>query len=88
MTQEISKGPGIYVTITTGKQICRNKFDVLSIPEIIIQHINQLCINEKKRVSREPLFEIGTNRRVLEDTTDYNIEDNEAELLNNQMNNK
>ena len=80
------EGTWYLYNISTGKLIRRNKFDLLPMPDIIIQHVNQLCIHEKRRISKEPLFEIGTDRRILEESN-HEFEDNEEVLLRKQVKN-
>ena len=46
--------------------------------------MNQLCINEKRRIKKEPIFEIGTNRKILEDSN-HKFEDDDEELISKHV---
>jgi hypothetical protein len=62
-----AEGTWYVYSLGTGKVIKRNKFNILPMPDIVIDHFNSMCEKENRSVRKEPLFEAGTSRTRSKD---------------------
>ena len=61
------EGTGWIYNLNTNRIMRRNKLEILSTPKIVIDHMDNFCNEERRRRGTEPIFDVGTNRRAVDD---------------------
>ena len=56
-----------FYSLATKSYITRDHWKVLPMPAAAIEHMNSLASNEKKRLTQDPIFEIGEDPIVIQD---------------------
>ena len=68
------EGSWYIYNLNTNKLLKRNKLEVIPMPQVVIDHMNSLCSRERRVRGTEPIFEVGTNRREIDDDNDLDHE--------------
>ena len=73
------EGSWYVYNLNTDSLIKRNKFNIIPMPQLVIDHINRMCDHEHNVRGSEPIFEVGTGRRLVDNGIDDGYD--EAEEL-------
>ena len=71
------EGSWYVFNLNTQCLIKRNKFDIIPMPQLVIDHINRMCDQEHNVRGSEPIFEVGTGRRFVDNGVDDGYDEGE-----------
>jgi hypothetical protein len=69
-----------FLSLTTLKVITRDYWNPLPMPEEVIQFLNNLALKQKRKLSKDPIFRLGSNT-IIEDN---DLDTTEEELIEDE----
>ena len=72
------EGTWYIFNLATNELIRRNHFNVLPVPQIVVDHLNSMARGERRIRGPEPIFEVGAGKRPVLDVDD---EDSDADYM-------
>jgi hypothetical protein len=70
------------VDLSTMRLVTRDKFTPLPMPPSVIEYLNGLASQQKRKISKDPVFHLGHSlREIVEDLSDTPVDDSHKSLL-------
>jgi hypothetical protein len=74
------------VDLSTMRLVTRDKFTPLPMPPSVIEYLNGLASQQKRKISKDPVFHLGHSlREIVEDLSDTPVDDSHKSLLDSSI---